>query len=324
MRRSEAHSHSRHGGVRKIEVDHENHLARRGSGNKTGPREVQNVRRRGFAHARKMRLDRSMLSIATVNVNGVRAAYRRGMQAWIDDYDPDVVLMQEVRADDDIVHGLVGEDWHVVHSAAPQKGRAGVAILTREEVDAVRIGLPGEAEESGGRWAEIDLTTAAGSELTIASVYVHTGVADDEDHMALKYAYLDAMEKRMADLLTSGRHVVVGGDINVAHDERDIKNWKGNLKSAGFLPQERAYLTRWFSDGGWTDLARHHAGDVPGPYTWWSYRGKAFDNDAGWRIDYLLAGDQTVATMKEITVDRAPTYDTRFSDHAPLRAVFDL
>src|SRR5699024_11777046 len=117
--------------VRKIEVDHENHLARRGSGNKTGPREVQNVRRRGFAHARKMRLDRSMLSIATVNVNGVRAAYRRGMQAWIDDYDPDVVLMQEVRADDDIVHGLVGEDWHVVHSAAPQKGRAGDRKSTR-------------------------------------------------------------------------------------------------------------------------------------------------------------------------------------------------
>ncbi len=265
-----------------------------------------------------------MLSIATVNVNGVRAAYRRGMQAWIDEYNPDVVLMQEVRADDAIVTDLVGEEWHIVHSAAPQKGRAGVAILTRKEPDAVRIGLPGEAEASGGRWAEVDLTTEAGNEVTIASVYVHTGVADDAEHMALKYAYLDVMEQRLADLRASGRHAVVGGDVNVAHDERDIKNWKGNLKTAGFLPEERAYLTRWFTEGGWTDLGRHHAGDVPGPYTWWSYRGKAFDNDAGWRIDYLLAPEQTTAAMTDIAVDRAATYDTRFSDHAPLRATFKL
>lgn len=265
-----------------------------------------------------------MLSIATVNVNGIRAAYRRGMQAWIDEHNPDVVLMQEVRATDEIVESLVGEGWHIVHSAAPQKGRAGVGILTREEPAEVRIGLPGEREESGGRWAEVDLKTPSGEMMTIASVYVHTGVADDAEHMTLKYEYLKVMEARMAELIASGRHAVIGGDVNVAHDERDIKNWKGNLKSAGFLPEEREYLTRWFTEGGWTDLARHHAGDVAGPYTWWSYRGKAFDNDAGWRIDYLLAPKHTTAAMSDIVVDRAPTYDTRFSDHAPLRATFSL
>lgn len=265
-----------------------------------------------------------MLSIATVNVNGIRAAYRRGMQAWIDEYQPDVILMQEVRADDEIVRNLVDPDWNVEHAVAPQKGRAGVAIASHLPFDDVRVGLPGEKEESGGRWIEVDLTTAAGNDVTIASVYVHTGVADDAEHMALKYTYLDTMEKHMTDLRDSGRHVVIGGDVNVAHDERDIKNWKGNLKTAGFLPEERAYLTRWFTEGGWTDLGRHHAGDVPGPYTWWSYRGKAFDNDAGWRIDYLLAPEQTTAAMRNIVVDRAPTYDTRFSDHAPLRATFEL
>src|SRR5690625_1818776 len=104
----------------------------------------------------------TMVSIATVNVNGIRAAYRRGMQAWMDEQQPDVVLLQEVRADDEIVNNLVGSQWHVVHSAAPQKGRAGVAILTKKEPQDVRIGLPGEAEESGGRWVEVDYTTPAG------------------------------------------------------------------------------------------------------------------------------------------------------------------
>lgn len=265
-----------------------------------------------------------MVSIATVNVNGIRAAYRRGMQAWMDEQQPDVVLLQEVRADDEIVNNLVGSQWHVVHSAAPQKGRAGVAILTKKEPQDVRIGLPGEAEESGGRWVEVDYTTPAGNTVRVASVYVHTGVADDPDHMALKYAFLDAMEQRMNDLKTQQEHVIIGGDVNIAHDERDIKNWKGNLKTAGFLPEERAYLTRWFTEGGWVDLARQEAGDVPGPYTWWSYRGRAFDNDAGWRIDYLLAPEDTATTVENIQVDRAPSYDTRFSDHAPLRASFNL
>lgn len=265
-----------------------------------------------------------MLCIATVNVNGVRAAYRRGMQEWIDTHSPDVILMQEVRADNKILRDLVDPEWYVAHAEAPQKGRAGVAIASHTEFDDVRIGLPGEADVSGGRWIEVDYTTPNGNEVTIVSVYVHTGVAEDEAHMALKYTYMDRMEERMAELRASGRHVIIGGDINVAHDERDIKNWKGNLKTAGFLPEERAYLTRWFSGGGWTDLARHHAGDVSGPYTWWSYRGKAFDNDAGWRIDYLLAPEHTTGAMTDIVVDRAPTYDTRFSDHAPLRATFDL
>src|SRR5690625_5151669 len=155
-----------------------------------------------------MGLDGTMVSIATVNVNGIRAAYRRGMQAWVDEHDPDVVLLQEVRATDEIVHNLVGDQWHVVHSEAPQKGRAGVAILTKEEPQQVRIGLPGEAEASGGRWVEVDYTTQAGNTVTIASVYVHTGVADDPEHMALKYAFMDVMEQRMTALQEQAGHVV--------------------------------------------------------------------------------------------------------------------
>ncbi len=265
-----------------------------------------------------------MFSIATVNVNGVRAAYRRGLQAWIDTNEPDVLLFQEVRAETDILIDHMGDGWHVVHAEAPAKGRAGVAIATRTPVEAVRIGLDGAAPESDGRWIEADLRTPGGDLATVASVYVHTGTADDPEHMARKYSFLDVMEKRMARLRElaelTGRRILIGGDLNIAHTERDIKNWKGNLKTSGFLPEERAYLTRWFDDAGWVDLGRAHAGDVAGPYTWWSYRGKAFDNDAGWRIDYLLADPRTAAEVHEVTVDKEPSYDVRISDHAPLRA----
>ncbi|QGH70324.1 exodeoxyribonuclease III [Pseudactinotalea sp. HY158] len=269
-----------------------------------------------------------MFSIATVNVNGVRAAYRRGLQGWIDTQDPDVLLLQEVRAETSILTDHLGDGWHVVHAEAPAKGRAGVAIATRRPVEAVRIGLEGAAPASGGRWIEADLLTPDGRHATVVSVYVHTGTADEPEHMALKYGFLDVMEKRMAQLRElaelDGRRLIIGGDLNIGHTERDIKNWKGNLKSSGFLPEERAYLTRWFSGAGWVDLGRAHAGDVAGPYTWWSYRGKAFDNDAGWRIDYLLADPGTAAEVRDVTVDREPSYDVRISDHAPVRARLDI
>ena len=104
----------------------------------------------------------------------------------------------------------------------------------------------------------------------------------------------------------------------MGHTELDIKNWKGNVKNAGFLPEERAYFDRFFGDLGYVDVARFLAGEVPGPYTWWSYRGKAFDTDAGWRIDYHMATPALADRARSATVDRAASYDTRFSDHAPL------
>ena len=139
-----------------------------------------------------------------------------------------------------------------------------------------------------------------------------------------KYAFLELVSARLAELAASGGHVVVAGDLNIAHREVDLKNWKGNLKSAGFLPEERAYLDRWFDDLGWVDLGRRLGGEGPGPYTWWSNRGQAFDNDAGWRIDYQLATPGLAATATEATVERAASYDTRWSDHAPLVVTYDL
>lgn len=275
-----------------------------------------------------------MLRIATINVNGVRAAIRRGMPAWLARRQPDVLLLQELRAPDDVVTGLIAEhagpDWHVVHVEAAAKGRAGVAIASRYPLLAVRDRLPDgvdEPEGDVGRWVEADLELPGRAPLTVVSTYLYSGTAGTPS-MDAKYAHLDRVSARLAQLRKAGC-AVVGGDINIGHRELDIRNWKGNRKNAGFLPAERAYLDRWYSaddDGGagWVDIGRLRAGEVDGPYTWWSWRGQAFTNDSGWRIDVQLATPDVAARMLDATVDRAETYEARFSDHAPLVADYDL
>jgi exodeoxyribonuclease-3 len=141
--------------------------------------------------------------------------------------------------------------------------------------------------------------------------------------MDSKYEFLDLMTARMAELAAAHPRAVIMGDINTAHTQLDIKNWKGNLKSAGFLPEERAYLDRWVS-AGWVDVHRTLAGEIEGPYTWWSMRGKAFDTDTGWRIDYQFATPALAATARSAVVDRAASWDARWSDHAPLTVEYDL
>lgn len=267
------------------------------------------------------------MRIASVNVNGVRAAVRKGMQEWIDEAQPDVICLQEVRAPEAILGAQFGEDWQIVQQISEQKGRNGVAILARTEltgglVGSEALGDAATAATHTGRWAEATVQSDSGP-VRVVSVYVHSGSVDKPQSMADKYEFMDLMTERMAALQAQYDRVVVMGDINVAHQNNDIKNWKGNLKSAGFLPEERAYIDRWL-EAGWVDLHRVHAGDRPGPYTWWSMRGKAFDNDAGWRIDYQLATPTLAASMADVRVDRATAYDARWSDHAPLVIDYSL
>ncbi|GAA4736839.1 exodeoxyribonuclease III [Isoptericola chiayiensis] len=269
-----------------------------------------------------------VLTLATANTNGIRAAVRRGIDDWIAHRSPDVLLLQEVRAPDDLVRDHFA-GWHVAHQPSALKGRAGVAVVSRLPLSAVRAGLPTsdggpEADVDSGRWLEADLELPDGGTLTVVSAYLHSGSAKpgQEHTLSAKYAHLDRVTDRLAELATGGP-VVVAGDVNVAHREVDIANWKGNLKSSGFLPAERAYLDRWF-DAGWTDLGRAHGGDGPGPYTWWTWRGQAFDNDKGWRIDYQLANAAVADRAVKVEVDRAPSYAERWSDHAPVVATYDL
>jgi exodeoxyribonuclease III len=268
-----------------------------------------------------------VLSVITANVNGIRAALKRGGLDWLAAAQADVICLQEVRATHDQLHAALAESplrhWHVAHAPAPQLGRAGVAVLTPDKPKATRVDVGVDGLDGLGRWIEVDLETPLGL-VTVVSTYVHAGevgtVRQDE-----KYVFLHAMDERLSALraraIRRKGHVLVAGDFNIAHREVDIKNWKGNLKNSGFLPEERAYLDQWFNKD-WVDLGRVLGGDGPGPYTWWSWRGRGFDTDGGWRIDYVIATAGIAARAVKAEVGKAPTYAERWSDHAPLTVSF--
>ena len=267
------------------------------------------------------------LRIASVNVNGVRAAFRNGMGAWLDDREVDILALQEVRAATSDLENLLGDEWDILHDAATAKGRAGVALASRNKASIHRVALGADDFDSAGRWLEADYEVGD-KVVTVVSTYVHSGEAGTPKQVE-KYKFLDAMVERLPLLKEHNPLAVVVGDLNVGHRTLDIKNWKGNVKRAGFLPEERAYFDRFLgAEGdpdynagagfGFVDIGRRAAGEVEGPYTWWSARGQAFDNNTGWRIDYQLATPDLAATVTNYSVDRAASYAERWSDHAPV------
>ncbi|MFJ2469502.1 exodeoxyribonuclease III [Glutamicibacter sp. NPDC087583] len=262
--------------------------------------------------------DAGALRVASVNVNGIRAAYKRNMADWIAARDVDILCLQEVRAPDKILRDLIGEGWHILHAEAKDKGRAGVAVLSRTEPVAVREHIGEDYFAESGRWVEADFEVN-GEVFTVVSAYVHSGELGTQKQED-KYRFLQRMNVRLAELKSEKDHVLVVGDLNVVHTQKDIKNWKPNHnKRAGVMDEEIAYFDGFFGpEIGYKDVARELAGDVQGPYTWWSFRGQAFDNDAGWRIDYHMATPALAAKAIKSHVDRASAYDLRFSDHAPL------
>ena len=263
--------------------------------------------------------------IGSVNVNGIRAAHRKGMGEWLADRELDILALQEVRADGATLTELVeemtgptGVQWHIHEHEAAQKGRAGVAIISRQAPPATRVGIGEGRPEDHGRWIEADYTLGDGSTLILVSVYAHSGEVGTE-RQEHKMRFLEEMRNYLPELAGRADHVLVMGDLNVGHTELDIKNWRGNRKNSGFLPEERAYFDDFFGEAcGYVDVARSLAGEVEGPYTWWSYRGKAFDNDTGWRIDYHAATPGLAQLAENPQVDRAQDYSLRWSDHAPL------
>ncbi|GEP25983.1 MULTISPECIES: exodeoxyribonuclease III [Cryobacterium] len=273
------------------------------------------------------------LRIASINTNGVRAAYRKGMGDWLNARDIDILAIQEVRASTEDLEGLLGPDWNILHDAATAKGRAGVALASRAGASIHRVALGAEEFDSAGRWLEADYEVN-GQIITVVSTYVHSGETDTPKQVE-KYKFLDAMIARLPELSTHSPLALVLGDLNVGHRTLDIKNWRGNKKHAGFLPEEREYFDRilgaegddLYNAGaglGWVDVGRKWAGEVEGPYTWWSQRGQAFDNDTGWRLDYHLASPELAASVVSYAVDRAAAYDQRWSDHSPVVVDYDL
>ncbi|RFA08386.1 exodeoxyribonuclease III [Subtercola boreus] len=271
------------------------------------------------------------LRIASINTNGIRAAFRKGMGAWLDARDVDILAIQEVRASTEDIEGLLGPEWNILHDAATAKGRAGVALASRAAASIHRVAIGEEEFDSAGRWLEADYEVN-GQIVTVVSAYVHSG-EDGTPKQVEKYRFLDGMAARLPEIAAHSPLAVVVGDLNVGHRTLDIRNWKGNVKRAGFLPKERAYFDRFFGEAGatvegvdgstgpglgWVDIGRQQAGEVDGPYTWWSWRGQAFDNDTGWRIDYQMATPGLAARVTGYSVDRAAAHDERWSDHTPV------
>ncbi|MBX3099145.1 MAG: endonuclease/exonuclease/phosphatase family protein [Salinibacterium sp.] len=271
------------------------------------------------------------LRIATVNTNGVRASFRKGMGEWLAARDVDILALQEVRASTEDLEQLLGPEWDILHDAATAKGRAGVALASRRKPTIHRVAFGAEDFDSAGRWLEADYEVGDRI-ITVVSTYVHTGEAGTPKQDE-KWTFLDTMEARMSELQKHSPLSLIVGDLNVGHRELDIRNWRGNRKNAGFLPRERAYFDRFFGEAGalvdtvdgesgtglgWVDVGRRWSGEVDGPYTWWSQRGQAFDNDTGWRIDYHMASPDLAATVVDYRVDRAEAYDKRWSDHSPV------
>lgn len=242
------------------------------------------------------------LKVTTLNVNGIRSALRKGLASWAERERPDVLLLQEVRADpmpDVLAHLDYSSAWFPAQKA----GYSGVAILSRRGLQDVRVGMPHDEMDAEGR-----VISAVVGGIRFASVYLPSG-SSGELRQGFKDRMLGDYQTWVDGLLAEGRPVVLGGDYNIAHQNVDIKNWRSNQKSSGFLPHERQWMTAHL-ECGLTDCHRLHLGESA-EYTWWSNRGNAYANNVGWRIDYLLASGVNVSRL---SVDR----EARLSDHAPL------
>jgi exodeoxyribonuclease III len=250
-----------------------------------------------------------MFRIVTLNANGIRSAGSKGLFRWLRRVEPDVVCLQEVKAHEaDISSALRAESqFHAHFHCAEKKGYAGTALYAAKRPRAVRRGFGSAEFDAEGRYIEAEFAN-----VTVISAYFPSGSSGPE-RQAAKYRFLDQFYPHLAELAASGREVVLCGDVNIAHREIDLRNWRSNQKNSGFLPDERAWLTRLFDEQRWVDVFRR-LDPRPEQYTWWSNRGQAWAKNVGWRIDYQIATPGLAARAR-----RAEIYTARrFSDHAPL------
>ena len=256
------------------------------------------------------------MRITTWNVNGIRAAVRKGLRQHLECIAPDIVLLQEVRAlPEQIPDELLNLDgWHMVWNPAERRGYSGTAIWSREPLREVQFGLSSVQNEPEGRVIECE---TAG--IRIASVYLPSGSSSPERQL-VKDRWLRQF-RRWATSRRDGGPMIFGGDLNIAHTESDIFYAKANEGTSGFLPHERAWMGRLIRSG-WHDLVREHFGDVQGPYSWWSNRGRARELDRGWRIDYLLANSPARTAFQSATIHREAALEV--SDHAPVSIDLDV
>lgn len=250
----------------------------------------------------------------TANLNGIRSAQRKGFFEWLERENPDVLCIQETKAQREQLEGgpYFPADYYAEFVDAERKGYSGVALYSRRQPDDIIRGIGMPEIDQEGRWLE-----ARFGRLSVVSFYMPSG-SSGEHRQAIKDAFLGPLMERLQQMAADGREYIICGDWNIAHTEKDLKNWRSNKKNSGFLPHERAWLDQLFNDVGYVDAFRA-VNDEPDQYTWWSFRGQAWANNTGWRIDYHITTPGIGQLVKGASVHRAD----RFSDHAPLTIEYD-
>lgn len=261
-----------------------------------------------------------MFKLTSLNLNGIRSAASKGVEAWVAKNAPDCICVQEVKAQAPDVAGrfeaLAGLKGHF--HFAEKKGYSGVAVYTKHEPSDVVVGWDGGEFDAEGRYVELRFDTP-GRKLSIISAYFPSGSSGEERQQA-KFRFLAGFEPHLA-ALKAQREFILCGDINIAHQEADLKNWRSNQKNSGFLPEERAWMTALLSDTGLVDVYRRLKPDTTHEcYTWWSNRGQAYANNVGWRLDYHLATPALAALARSESIYK----DEKFSDHAPITVDYEL
>ena len=254
-----------------------------------------------------------MFKLTSLNLNGIRSAANKGVEAWLDKAKPDCICVQEVKAQAADIEGrfeqLAGMQGYF--HFAEKKGYSGVGLYTRHTPSDVRVGFDKAEFDTEGRYVELRFDTPQ-RKLSLISCYFPSGSSGPERQEA-KFRFLDVMYPHLM-ALQKERDFIVCGDVNIAHQQADLKNWRSNQKNSGFLPEERAWMTRLLSEGGMVDVYRQLQPDTTDAcYTWWSNRGQAYANNVGWRLDYHLATPAVAAKARSTDTFK----DIKFSDHAP-------
>lgn len=255
------------------------------------------------------------MRVITANVNGIRAAERKGFFTWLSRQRADVVCIQETKAQEHQLDDTIfyPKNFNCYYFDAEKKGYSGVAVFCREEPDNISFGLGWDPVDIEGRYLQVDF-----GKLSIASLYLPSGSADDERHQR-KLRFMEKFMDELKAMRRKHREFIIAGDWNTVHKRIDIKNWTSNQKNSGCTPWEHAWLDKLYDDVGWVDAFRV-VDQRADQYTWWSNRGQAYANNVGWRIDY-----QVVTPGLKDKVKKASIYkEKRFSDHAPLIIDYDI
>ncbi|MBT6349714.1 MAG: exodeoxyribonuclease III [Proteobacteria bacterium] len=249
------------------------------------------------------------MRIITLNCNGIRAAARKGFFEWLSEQHADFVCLQETRIQpfQRTDPRFFPEGYTNCYVDAEKPGYSGVALYCRRKPDRIREGLGWADFDSEGRWIQADY-----GRLSVVSLYLPSGTSSDV-RQDFKYDLMERLKPLLKKFAASGREYIICGDINIAHKNIDIKNWRGNQKNSGFLPEERAWMDWWLEDGGMVDVFRK-VDPREDQYTWWSNRGQAWAKNVGWRIDYQIGTPVIAKRAHAVQIYK----DERFSDHAPL------